>query len=57
VKVTDVPAQTSLAEEAMKTETGSLSVTFIVTAFEVAGLPEGQGSLEVHPDGDDVSLV
>jgi hypothetical protein len=31
----------------METDTGSLSVTCIVMALEVAGLPVGQGSLEV----------
>jgi hypothetical protein len=47
VKVTEVPAQMVLPEGAMETDTGSLSVTFIVMGFEVAGLPEGHGSLEV----------
>ena len=48
VKVTDVPAQTGLADGATDTLTGSSGFTIIVRVFEVAGLPVGQVALEVR---------
>ena len=47
VKVTEVPAQTGFAEGVTATLTGSSGFTFMVTVFEVAGLPLGQVALEV----------
>jgi hypothetical protein len=47
VNVTEVPAQTGLAEAATDTLTGRLGFTVMVTVFEVAGLPVGQVALEV----------
>ena len=47
VKVTEVPAQTGLAEAAIDTLTGSRGFTVMVTVFDVAGLPVGQVALEV----------
>ena len=46
VKVTEVPAQTGSAEEAIDTLTGSSGFTVMVTVFDVAGLPVGQEALE-----------
>ena len=48
VNVTEVPAQTGLAEAATDTLTGRRGFTVIVTAFEVAGLPVGQVALDVR---------
>ena len=48
MKVTEVPAQTGLAEGATDTLTGSSGFTVMVTVFEVAGLPLGQVALEVR---------
>jgi hypothetical protein len=48
VKVTEVPAQTGLAEAAINTLTGNSGFTVMVTVFEVAGLPVGQVALEVR---------
>ena len=39
VKVTDEPVQTGLADAEMVTFTGRTGTTFIVTRFEIAGLP------------------
>ena len=47
VNVTDVPAQTGLAEGEMLTLTGSVVFIIIVIVFEVAGLPLGQVIFEV----------
>ena len=47
VKVTEVPAQTGLAEEAMETLTGSNGSTVMVIVFEDAGFPVGQIAFEV----------
>ena len=47
MKVTEVPAQTGLAEGATDTLTGSSGFTVMVTVFDVAGLPLGQVALEV----------
>ena len=47
VKVTELPAQMGFALATMETLTGSRGLTVIVTAFEVAGLPVAQVSLEV----------
>ena len=44
VKVTELPEQTGLAEEATVTLTGRFGLTVIVTAFDVAGLPVAQGA-------------
>ena len=48
VKVTEVPAQTGLAEAAIETLTGRLGLTVIFTGTEVAGLAVGQVALEVN---------
>ena len=47
VKVTEVPAQTGLAEAATDTLTGSSGLTVMVTVLEVAGLPVVQVAFEV----------
>ena len=47
VKVTEVTAQTGLAEAAIDTLTGSNGFTVMVTVLEVAGFPVVQVSLEV----------
>ena len=47
MKVTEVPEQIVVAEAFMVTLTGNIGLTVMVTAFEVAGLPETQGSEEV----------
>jgi hypothetical protein len=46
VKVTEVPAQTGFAEGVAVTLTASMGFTFMITAFEVAGLPMGQVALD-----------
>ena len=46
VKVTEVPAQTGFTEGVTDTLTGSSGFTFMVTVFEVAGLPLGQVALD-----------
>ena len=46
VKVTEVPAQTGFAEGVTATLTGSSGFTFMVTVFEVVGLPLGQVALD-----------
>ena len=46
VKVTEVPAQTGLAEGVAVTLTASSGFTFMVTVFEVAGLPLEQVALD-----------
>ena len=48
VKVTDVPAHTVVAEAAIVTLTGRIGLTVMVNAFDVAGLPVPQVSLEVN---------
>ena len=45
--MTEVPAQTGLAEGVAVTLTASSGFTFMVTVFEVAGLPLGQVALDV----------
>ena len=47
MNVTVVPEQTGFAEAAIDTLTGRFGFTTIVTAFEVAGLPEAQGAFDV----------
>ena len=47
VKVTELPVQTGFAEGVTDTLTASSGFTFMVTVFEVAGLPLGQVALEV----------
>ena len=47
-KVTEVPAQTVVAEAEIETLTGRLGLTLIVTVFEIAGLPVAQVALEVN---------
>jgi hypothetical protein len=47
VKVTDVPAQTGLADGATVTLAGRIGFTVIVTAGDVAGLPLTQARFEV----------
>ena len=48
VKVTEVPAQTGLAEAAIEMLTGKFGLTVMVTVLEVAGLPVAQVALEVR---------
>ena len=45
--MTEVPAQTGLADGAMEILTGRIGFTVIVTEPEVAGLPVAQVALEV----------
>jgi hypothetical protein len=47
-KVTEVPAQTVVAEAEIETLTGKLLLTVIVTVLEMAGLPVAQRALEVN---------
>ena len=47
VKVTDVPAQTGFADEAIETTTGIFGFTVMVRVPDVAGLPEAQRAVEV----------
>ena len=47
VYVTEVPAHTGFAEGVTDTLTGSSGFTFMVTVFEVAGLPVAQMAFEV----------
>ena len=47
-KVTEVPAQTVVAEAEIETLTGRFGLTVIVTVFEIAGLPVAQVALEVN---------
>ena len=47
LKVTEVPAQTVVAEAAMETLTGNRGFTVMVTVFETAGLPVAQVAFEV----------
>jgi hypothetical protein len=47
-KVTEVPAQTVVAEAEIETLTGRFGLTLIVTVFEMAGLPVAQVALEVN---------
>lgn len=47
VKVTLDPAQDGFEDAAIDTLTGRLALTVMVTAFEVAGLPETQLAFEV----------
>ena len=47
-KVTEVPLQTGLLDGAIKTLTGRLVLTTIVTVFDEAGLPVAQVVLEVR---------
>ena len=46
-KVTEVPAQTGLLDGEIKTLTGRLRLTTIVTVLDAAGLPVAQVALEV----------
>jgi hypothetical protein len=46
-KVTEVPAQTVVADAEIETLTGKLLLTVIVTVFDIAGLPVAQVALEV----------
>ena len=46
--MTEVPAQTGLAEGVTDTLTGSSGFTLMVTVFEVAGLPLAQMAFEVR---------
>jgi len=48
VNVTDVPAQTGLADAPMETLTGEVALTVIVTELDVAGLPVEHPKLEVR---------
>ena len=46
--MTDVPAQTWLAEGDMEMLTGKSGLTVIVTTFETAGLPVAQVAFEIR---------
>ena len=48
VKVTKVPAQTGFCDAEIVTLTGCGELTVIVTALEVAGLPDGQETFDVN---------
>ena len=48
VIVTEVPAQTGLAEGATDTLTGNSGFTVMVTVLDAAGLPVGHVALEVR---------
>jgi len=48
VKVTAAPGQDGFAVAAMLTLTGRTVFTLIAMVLEVAGLPVGQGSLEIR---------
>ena len=45
--MTEVPAQTGLAEAAIKILTGKFGLTVMVNTLEIAGLPVAQVALEV----------
>jgi len=47
VKVTEVPAQTGLADGVIETLTGKFGLTVIVTVLELAGLPVAQVAFDV----------
>ena len=47
VNVTNVPAQTGLADAAIETLTGTNGFTVMVTVLEVAGFPVGQVAFDV----------
>jgi hypothetical protein len=47
VKVTELPAQTGLADDTIDTPTGRFELTAIVTVLDVAGLPVAQVKDEV----------
>jgi hypothetical protein len=47
LNVTDVPAQTGLAEGAIAMLTGKSGLTVIVTTFELAGFPVAQVAFEI----------
>jgi hypothetical protein len=46
-KLTEVPAQTVVADAEIETLTGRFGLTIIVTVFEMAGFPVAQVALEV----------
>ena len=48
VNVTNVPAQTGLAEAFIDMLTGKFGLTVIVIVLEVAGLPDAQKRFEVR---------
>ena len=47
VKVTEVPAQTGLADADIEILTGKFGLTVMATVLEVAGLPVAQVAFEV----------
>ncbi len=47
-KVTEVPAQTAVAEAEIETLTGRFGLTLMVMVLEMAGLPVAQVALEVN---------
>jgi hypothetical protein len=47
VNVTELPVHTDVLDAEIDTLTGRLGLTFIVIAFDVAGLPDGQVILDV----------
>ena len=48
VKVTFVPVQIVVADAATLTLTGKFGLTFIITVFDVAGLPVAQVAFDVN---------
>ena len=48
MNVTDVPAQTGLADGAIETLTARRGLTVMVTVLEVAGFPVGQVAFDVN---------
>ena len=48
VKVTELPAQTGLADAAIDTKTGYEKLTVVLIVLEVAGLPVLQVRLDVR---------
>jgi hypothetical protein len=48
VNVTEVPAQTGLAEDVMVMLTGNNGFTVMITGLEIAGEPVAQVALEVR---------
>jgi hypothetical protein len=45
--VTEIPAQTGLADAAIVTPAATVAVTLMVTVFDVAGLPDAHVAFEV----------
>ena len=48
VNVTELPEQTEVLDAEIAILTGRFGLTFIVTAFDVAGFPDGQVAFDVR---------